>query len=754
MSYYVTRKGTGMSLIERHVLSTLAVMVGVAVLLGALTAAPVFGAEVCPNEQLRIENRSTGLPECRAYEQVTPIEKHGAVFNLEQMGPGASGFPDLITNSLAAIDGAQNFEAYGVQYSIVRAASGWGMTPLAPPASEYLEAFTAEYENPQAVSLDVRSGVWLESLRSEPENRVDLFITHPGTPIEEIGPVTQPGSPLFHKSGYELTEQLGYFPRAWSDDLSRFIYSQTSHHWPFDKTKDGDESIYEYIGTGNTEPLLIGVDDGSELISDCGTSLGGIRVGNNALTRSATHNAVSADGDTVFFTADECGSSPAAYELFARIDNGQPDAHTVAISEPSAEDCASCDTSGPEDGNFEGASVDGTKVFFVTEQPLLGGDRTKNIYEYDFSAPAGERVIRVSGGDSTVSDPTAEVQGVVATSEDGSHVYFVAHGVLTRTPDSRGQVAQAGADNLYVFERDAQYPAGRTAFIAELSQGDEPMWQAQEGADVTPDGRFLVFTSADDLTPDDTSTVAQVFEYDAQTGSLVRVSVGQDGYNDNGNTDVAPASIAIPSGRYYGSQSPVAADGTVFFESTDGLTPQALNHQVIGKHYEGPDADPEEKFSLVYGNNIYEYREGSVYLISDGRDVWLNGKGEADVKLLGTDESGEDVLFTTVDQFVPQDTDTDIDIYDARVDGGVPAPLVSQECSGDGCQGPLSAAPTLLSPGSEFQAGGNPPLAAPAPVAKPKVKKTVKPKAKRKKRARRASTKRRRAQRHGKGARS
>ncbi len=738
-----------MSFIERHVFTALAVMVGVTALLSLLSASPAFAAGVCPNEQLRIENRSTALPECRAYEQVTPTEKEGGVFNEmeRRMGPGPEGSPDLLVNSTTAIDGAQNDETLGILYSTARVGSGWVTTPLAPPAAEYQEDDSQGDANPVASSLDVRSGVWLESLRSRPKNQVDFFITHPGAPIEEIGPVTQPDSRSFANNGYELTSRLGFDQRGWSDDLSHFIYSQTNGHWPFDATKEGDESLYEYVGTGNTDPMLVGVNDDGELIGDCGTTLGGIQVGSNRLTNLSTHNAVSADGDTVFFTADQCGSSPAADELFARVDNGQPDAHTVAISEPSVEDCAGCDTSQPENANFEGASVDGTKAFFVTEQPLLGGDHTNNIYEYNFSASPGERVLRVSSGDSTVSNPAAEVQGVVATSEGGSHVYFVAHGVLTTTPDSRGQVAQAGADNLYVFERDAEYPAGRTAFIAELSQGDEAMWKPGGSVDLTSDGRFLVFTSADDLTPDDTSTVAQVFEYDAQTGSLARVSVGQDGYNDNGNTDIAPASVV-------GAGGSVAADGTVFFESTDGLTPQALDHQVIGKKYEGSVDDPESKFSLVYGNNIYEYREGSVYLISDGQDVSLNGEGEAGVRLLGADESGEDVLFTTVDQLVPADTDTDIDIYDARVDGGIPAPLVPRECSGEGCQGPLSAAPILLSPGSELQAGGNPPLAASAPVAEPKVRKSVKPKAKKKKRARKASTKRRRAQRRGRGTRS
>ena len=36
--------------------------------------------------------------------------------------------------------------------------------------------------------------------------------------------------------------------------------------------------------------------------------------------------------------------------------------------------------------------------------------------------------------------------------------------------------------------------------------------------------------------------------------------------------------------------------------------------------------------------------------------------------------------------------------------------------------GALSAAPTLLSPGSEFQAGGNPPLAGRTGVSQPKAK--------------------------------
>jgi hypothetical protein len=342
--------------------------------------------------------------------------------------------------------------------------------------------------------------------------------------------------------------------------------------------------------------------------------------------------------------------------------------------------------------------------------------------------------VRVSGGDSTVGEPAAEVQGgPVAISEDGSHVYFVARGVLTTTPNSQGETAYAGANNLYVFEHDEQYPAGRIAFIADLAASDESLWQGSSGRDVTPDGRFLVFASTTErLTPDDTSTVSQVFEYDAGSGgagSLTRVSIGQDGYNDNGNTDLVEAGASIPStsGTLESTAAPVvSADGSyVFFQSTDGLTPRALDRKPIGERITVVGLFPNEKKVNVpvYANNIYEYHDGNVYLISGGRDVSESPDTElSDVELVGADESGADVLFKTVDPLTPTDIDSNLDVYDARIDGGFPAPVAPVECSEDACQGSLSPAPTLLSPGSEFQAGGNPPPAVQPPTVKSKAK--------------------------------
>ena len=739
------------------------------VVVGMLVLAPVASAEGCPNAEYRV-GPSANLPDCRAYEQVTPVEKDAGRFIPGLMGVGPDDAPDLVIESTAVLAGLQDdYGIPGAFYSAERTGSGWSTSAMPPPASEY-QTGTKVGSPLVGTSLDARSGMWFERSLSWPENRVDLLVTRPGGGIEDVGTVTPPNTPP-GGVGEVFSERLGIDVVGWSDNLSHILYTQKKLFWPFDTTEEQHadaRSLYEFVGTGNSQPMLVGMGNEGKLLSDCGTILGSdFGEGENA------HNAVSAEGNTVFFTAIDGRGCAGVNEVYARVDNGQPDAHTVAISEPSKAEgsapgnCEACDTEPAvrAAATFEDASTDGSKVFFATTQPLLGDDTTQNIYEYDFDTSAGERVVRVTGGDSTVSSPTAEVQGhAVAISEDGSHVYFVAHGVLTINPNNQGQVAHQGANNLYVFERDGQYPSGRTTFIADLSTGDEILWHESLGTtaevDTTPDGNFLVFASrTEHLTPDDTSTVAQVFEYDAQTGSLLRASIGQDGYNNNGNTDVAEASIPPHSFNRsnptdYSTRLAVSADGSyVFFQSTDGLTPQALNHKIIGEaiEYLGEVTGPP-----VYANNVYEYHDGNVYLISDGRDVSQGPSEQSDLELVGTDASGADVLFTTVDKLAPTDIDSNIDVYDARIDGGFPAPVSPPPCSEDACQGVLSPAPTLLSPGSEFQAGGNPPLATPASTAKPKVKKATKKKIKKKKhagkKARRAAVKR--GYEHGTGGRS
>jgi hypothetical protein len=61
--------------------------------------------------------------------------------------------------------------------------------------------------------------------------------------------------------------------------------------------------------------------------------------------------------------------------------------------------------------------------------------------------------------------------------------------------------------------------AGHLAFVGRLSESDSEEWALGVGeANVTPDGRYLVFTSHRALTSDDTRPEgpSQVYRYDAE----------------------------------------------------------------------------------------------------------------------------------------------------------------------------------------------------------------------------------------------
>jgi hypothetical protein len=227
----------------------------------------------------------------------------------------------------------------------------------------------------------------------------------------------------------------------------------------------------------------------------------------------------------------------------------------------------------------------------------------------------------------------------------------------------------------------------------------------------------LLFTSHGALTPDDTrgQAPAQVYRYDAGSEELLRVSIGERGFNDNGNAGAGEAHIAWTNRERVGPahrDASMSSDGSlVFFQSPVGLTPGALNDVSINGGVESKDL----------AQNIYEWEAngrggcaqaaGCVHLISDGHDVSEATNGgphttRSSVELLGADETGENVFFTTADPLVPADTDTELDYYDARVGGGFPKPTEPPVCQAGGCRG-TGSAPAVAEPfGSMTLSGG------------------------------------------------
>ncbi len=663
-------------------------------MLGITTSAEAFLG--CPNRALA--GFQASLPDCRAYEMVTPPYKEGFLFEAES-GMSADGlqvlaesFGNFLSPEGTIPEGAGTLGHY---YRLVRSPVGWQSIPLDAPFSRF-----PNLHEVSSLSPGFDSSLWFASAPGQSSE--DLYLDLSGGAVTRVGPGAPPG----------VRERALHFVGA-SEDLHRLLFNVYSPNggeenslWPGDTTLSGGlPSLYEYVGTGNSGPSLVGVSNEGRpvnsaeyhLISSCGTFLGGGHL------ESEAYNAVSATGAAVFFTSKQCGGGPPVDELYARIDGGKT-AETIAISEPPlsvpGRQCATTECVSAENvpgnrqaGVFVGASLDGSRVFFLTSQPLVDGDTDSGVdlYEAEIRERKVARLIQVSKGGE--EDPTpgtgADVLGVARISEDGSHVYFVAQGALTGA-NGEGRAPVAGAPNLYVSAIECPgggsscgSPVERTLFIATLSGLDGADWSSGDSRPVqaTTDGRFLVFQSVADLTPDQEGRpeAGQVFEYDAQTGVLVRVSRGKAGYGEDGNSSTYPATLPR---QFYGiagsdtrfTRLALSDDGSrVFFTSAAALTPQAL-----------------EGFS-----SVYEYFHGEVSLIHGGQDV----SAVHATSLIGTDASGRDVFFTTMDRLLPQDSDTSPDVYDARIEGGFTQPVESAPCSGDACHDAGGTAPSLLMPG-------------------------------------------------------
>jgi hypothetical protein len=707
------------------------------VTLGTRSAAFAVGdanRSSCPSATESSGGFSATLPDCRAYELVTPSGMNGAPLGSEQVSADGTAFG---FSSIGLFGDPGNGESSnGAQYVATRGATGWSTVPLEPSATQFLDATPFSGEN-HALSADFTES--LLTLVPSGASPVDFryYRLRPSGALAEVGPTVPPGQIESWKPGERgaPTTLLGA-----AVDLSHVIFSPDTQEagggtagdfqwlWPGDPTR-GQFSLYDYSGSGNTEPLLVDVKPGPgegdarpvdhpAVTSQCGADLGAASETGTLVRQPQgksvdSYNAISSSPSaaiarTIFFTAfrptPKCEAqnivTPVVNELYARI----ADTKTVAISQPSKEDCSACDTSesakkaAPEGAVFQGASQDGSKVFFLAEQKLFEGTRGEaglNLYEYDFTASDPHAKV------SLVAPQMATGGGVMRVAEDGSVVYLVSEDVpVGAHANEFGKLPEAHAANLYAYDTRTH----TFTFVAVLSSADRREWQLldERAAQASPDGRFLLFASFNDITPDASGGAHQLYRYDARptkaeeeagTPRLVRVTVG-DAASHNGNNGAfdfvrayAYASPAFPT------PSPpfMTNDGArVFFMSSAALVPGALNNACA---YE------EAGECITQAVNIYEYEDGHVYLISDGRDTHSNVRGP--LGLVGTSPTGNDVYFKSADPLAGEAgaESAEAHIYDARVNGGFPAATAKGRCASE-CQGPGTAGPLALAPAS------------------------------------------------------
>jgi hypothetical protein len=496
-----------------------------ALVVGLGSSSPALAAE-CPNEQLRIENNSTRLPECRAYEMVSAPFKEGFAAIAIQAAVGGKFTDDgtFAYVSLGNFAGNGMGATQGNNYIATRAPTGW-VTRSPNPSGP---AYEAVEWGALALSADLGTSLWEMRLPGESSEIEDLYLRRPDGSFTRVGPMTDPATTPPGTPG--TVNRVGETPIV-SEDLSHIVFGS-----------------YEYVGTGNEwPPKQVAIDNaGENLAGSC-------------------PRVMSNDGRVVFFTPG-CGTA----QLWARIGG-------TASVEASASECTRTAgdpggiCNGPGEVIFAGASADGSRVFFTTTQQLVNGDtdQTSDVYACDIPpgtpAPVGLANPCLSLHEISGAASKAEVENVIRVSRDGSRVYFVAHGVLGANTDALGEPAVAGDNNLYVSQIDAGHPAGQTTFVARLGTNDLETNSAQ----ATADGRYLVFTTASQLLPSDTDEARDVYRYDADTHQLLRLSTDTSGATGN-----APGfEDSLPNAA-------ITADAaTVIWQTSEALSPADTNGQ-------------------------------------------------------------------------------------------------------------------------------------------------------------------------------
>ncbi len=733
----------------------------------ATLAPPAPADSQCSNQPFRT-GPSAALPDCRAYEMVTPLDKNngdvltrinfnGLPTNLDQSSVNGDGFAFTSYRAFADPQSAP----YTNQYLANRTergqpGEGWSSENVAPPRDGHFR--NGELENEfQAFSPDL-SRSWI---LQEGEPTLDpcaatgfngLYRRESASGAYQALSCATPGRPVAQSNIY-----MPEFQGASADGSEALIRIDDKLTEDASSATNGSRPIYQvYLSTGAGQLRLVSVlPDGqaSGVDSTGGTGLGdGQAVANHNRFNSLT-NAISADGTRVFWSTgyDEGAihSGPLYLRLNAdrvpsSIKEGKCNQPTRACTIP----VSGTVTPTPEHVFFQAANPQGTKALFtVTAGPLAG-----NLYRFDSEAkpPASELIAE------------GVMENILGASEDLSRVYFAS---TKASAQAQSEGAVSGKPNVYLDDE------GTTSFVAILSSPggsyQYPDTTSRFGtptnkapilrtARVSPDGQSLAFMSnsrelAESTAGYDNRDLAndqpdlEVYLYDAEAnsgaGALRCVSCNPSGSRPRGrelvnglDSSVGPfgaATIPLFQNQHFQPRY-LSDDGNrVYFNSFESLVLRDTNGAQDVYQWAAPGSGSCTSQSSSYVTSS----DGCLSLIS-------SGQSPEDSKFLDATPSGSDVFFTTGEGLLVQDYGL-IDVYDARVNGGfAPPPNPPAACEGEACQGPLEAPNDPTPSSSTFQGAGN---VVEESVAKKKKNKAKKKKAKAKKAKQQAKDRQQRA---------
>src|SRR6188474_200752 len=647
------------------------------------TFAATIAPEPCSNDEFR-GGPSGALPDCRAYEMVSPVDKEGGeaalwIFRnsarpdeieIDQAAPSGDRFTYTSSTAFADSESA----GFVSQYLAKRLASGWVSKGISPPRTFTPVLATATFHNEfGGFSEDLCTG-WLANYSLAPlvtdaiPKYTNLYRQDScAEPLsyEALTTVVPPARPA---NLYALRV------RGFSDNGSHTVFTANDELHPKAPTLsdpfapllyeivEGELRFVCYLPNGNPSPLPCSVGTRTDSGADY----------------SSHQNAISADGSRIYWTA--YSDSQAGVDLgtiYLRLD-GQK---TLKVSSLVATDPA----------YFWTAADDGSKAIFT----FASGPRQDELYEFDLA--------KAEAGDPEATKLIAKrVIGPMGASEDLSRVYFASAEDL----DGAGEGSK-GARNLYLYEADPGGDAGSFSFIMALAEKDvlaanaagnlqrrvKPIGLSpgNRGARISPDGNYAVFMSFAGPTPTGFDNrdlairepAAEVYRYDAEAKELLCVSCNPTGVRPEGEP-FYPLAARIQGWKLNHHAPRVLSDdgSRVFFESYEALSPEDTNGVLDVYQWEEPGSGSCTESSPTF----YEANGGCIDLIS-------SGTSDSQSIFLDTDPSGDNVFFGTRSSLVGADTELN-DVYVARVGGGFPdPPPPTPACEGQGCAGAGPPAP-------------------------------------------------------------
>jgi len=608
--------------------------------------APSAGADpACPNEAIRAQQHSTALPDCRAWELVSPADKNGGEVFAEGVNIIASASGDRVSYaSKSAFADSVGTGNVGLDtYLGSRSPSGWLTHSITP---------TPRPDANQVTNGNTWMEVYSEDLSRVFVNAYDLAGATDDTPFRK--------NLYLEDTATRSLQTLNAFQRPAGEGPFSYLpqeFIATSEFW-------GASADLEHVAFETEAQLLpadpaIGYPNGARNLYtwDEGTvHLAGILpdgmvpAGGSAVDPRPTEGfrgTMSADGSRQSFVVGG--------QLYLRIDNNR----TAWVSESENEGVD------PGQAFFEGMTPDGKNVFFVTDTPLLEADTAPgpDLYRWtDGPDPEHEdnlTLITNTGGAQHAAQSTGGA--LVGMSDNGEMVYVHESGTdLTLWTDGMTEVVGS-----------AVRPPGFPKQFLTLT-ATQPGYGR-----VSPDGAWLAY-----IQHSEGRDGGPLYLYNHADGTLTCASCSAYG----GTAEATVVPLMTTGNRYdYVAARPrfLTDDGKVFFSTETALVPQDTNG--------------------VF--DVYEFdgQTGELHLIS-------SGTGSEPAMFADASRSGNDVFFVTRQALTGSDPDSVLDLYDARVGGGLPEPPPAPApCSGESCQDAASPPPGAVTAASALLRGaGNP----------------------------------------------